>query len=605
MDDAKLEGADRGRAVDGVLLVLRGQLAALLQVLHDLAQVDVDARAALEAEVELDAEDEVGAVSLHAVIHGIRLAQHVHADEPVGLGALLVLVEDGIEDVAVDALRVLAAVEIDEVVGQQGQGLVVVEAAQVGDVVGEAERGAVFMFELGAAVPDHHDREQQQGQDHGDVAAVGEFAEAGEEEDRLDRAEDQQQPDAREPLAADLAQVDGDEQRGHQHGHGDGEAVGRFHPRAGAEVEHHHAAADPEDGVDRGDIELALGLGGVADLQVGQQVEQDSLGHQRVGAGDEGLGGDDRGRRAEDDGEGAQRRRKHQEEGVEVFNGVEGAVGLVLDDPGALAQIVEDQAELDEGPAEVDVLLADVAHVGIQRFGAGGGEEDAAEDHEARLVVGAEEHAHGVERVEGAQHCGQRRDVQQAGDAEEGEPEQHHRAEGLADAAGAGVLDGEEHGDDEQGDEHHLGLARAEKAAHGIDAAQALDRGGHGDGRREHAVGQQRGAAQHGGQDQPFAAVLHQRVERENAALAVVVGLHGNQHVFDGGQQGDGPDHEGQGADEEALVHVGDAAVALQDGLHHVHRRGADVAVDDPDGHKKETEAEFFVVVHKTRSFLR
>ena len=51
VDDAELEGADRGGAVDRILLVLVGQLAAPLQILHDLAQIDVDALGALEAEV--------------------------------------------------------------------------------------------------------------------------------------------------------------------------------------------------------------------------------------------------------------------------------------------------------------------------------------------------------------------------------------------------------------------------------------------------------------------------------------------------------------------------------------------------------------------------
>ena len=246
-----------------------------------------------------------------------------------------------------------------------------------------------------------------------------------------------------------------------------------------------------------------------------------------------------------------------------------------------------------------------MAHVGVERLSAGGGEEDAAQDHEARLVVGAQQHLHGIEGVEGPQHGGQRPDVQQPRNAEEGEPQQHHRAEGLADAAGAGVLDGKEHRNNEKRDDDDLGLPRAEEAVHHCHASQALHRGGHGDGGGQHPVGQQGRAAQHGGQDQPFAAVFHQRVEGENAALAVVVGLHGDQHVLDRGQQRDRPDHQRQGADDEALVDMFNAAVALQDGFHDVHRGGADVAVHNSDGHQEETKTEFFLVVHTFTLFLQ
>ncbi len=116
--------------------------------------------------------------------------------------------------------------------------------------------------------------------------------------------------------------------------------------------------------------------------------------------------------------------------------------------------------------------------------------------------------------------------------------------------------------------------------------------GGDGDGRGQHAVDQQGGAAQHGRKDQPLAAVFHQRVEGEDAALTVVVGLHGDEHVLDGGQQRDGPDHQRQRADDEGLVGLTDAAVPLQDGFHHVHGGGADVAVDDTDGHQDHAQPE-------------
>ena len=525
-------------------------------------------------------------------------------DEPVGLGALGVLVQNRVEHVAVHQLGVAAVDEIDQVVRQQGDLGVVVQGDKARHMLAHAQLGAVLLFQLGAAIPDDHDKEQQQRQQDRDIAAVQELAEGGDKEDRLDRAEDEQHEHGENGLAPQLEQVHRQQQRRHQHRQRDGKTVGRFDPRAGAEVEHHKAAADPEQVVDLADIELALGVGGIADLKVRQQVEQDRLGHQRVRPGDQRLGGDDRGGRAEHDGKGAQRLRQHQEEGVEIFDGRERAVAAALQDPGALAEIVEDQAQLDEGPGEINVFLADVPHVGIQRLRARRGEEHAAEDHEAQLVRGAEEDAHGIDRVKGAQHDGQRRDVQQPRHAEETEPQQHDRPKGLADAAGAGVLDREERRDDQKRDDHDLPLARAEEAVHALDRAQTFDRRRHCHGGRQNPVGQQRRAAKHRRQDQPFAIALDQRIERKDAALTVVVRLHGDKHVFDRGQKRDRPDDERERADDKRLVHRGDAAVALEDRLHDVQRRGADVAVDDADRHEKQTEAKSFFIIHIRKSSL-
>ena len=330
---------------------------------------------------------------------------------------------------------------------------------------------------------------------------------------------------------------------------------------------------------------------------MGQQIQQDGLADQGIGAGDQRLGGDDGRRRANQHREGTQHLRQHQEERVQILHRCKGGVAPAQQDPGALAQVVQDQAELHKRPAEIDVLPAHVAHVGIQSLRAGGGQEDAAQDHEAGLVVGTQKHLHGIEGVEGPQHRRQSKDLQETREPQKAEPEQHHRAEGLADLAGAGPLGQKEQGDDEQGDEHHRALAAAQKAVHGLDAAQTFHRRGDSDGRGQHPVGKQCRAPQHGREDEPPAAVFYQRVEGEDAALAVVVRLHGNENIFEGGEQGDGPDDQGQRADDEALVHLGDAAVALQDGLHHVHGGGTDVPVYDADGHKEETETEALLLL--------
>ena len=91
---------------------------------------------------------------------------------------------------------------------------------------------------------------------------------------------------------------------------------------------------------------------------------------------------------------------------------------MVLNDPGALTEIVENQTELDEGPAEIDILLPNVAHVRVERFGTRGGEKNTAENHEAELVGRTDENLDRIERVESFQDCGKRENMNCTGQTE-------------------------------------------------------------------------------------------------------------------------------------------------------------------------------------------
>ena len=204
----------------------------------------------------------------------------------------------------------------------------------------------------------------------------------------------------------------------------------------------------------------------------------------------------------------------------------------------------------------------------------------------------------GINRVKGLQNDGKRENVRSAREAEEGKPDQHDGPEGLADAAGSGVLNREEGRDDHQCDDDDLHLVGSEEAVHDRHAPQTFHGGGNGDGRRQDAVRQQGCPAEHGGHDQPLAAAPNQGEERKDAALSVVVRLHGNQDILDGCKKGDGPDDERERSDDKRFVNLGDSPVALEDRLHDVQRRGADVAVDDSDGHEKHAETKFRLFIH-------
>lgn len=120
-----------------------------------------------------------------------------------------------------------------------------------------------------------------------------------------------------------------------------------------------------------------------------QQVEAYRLGHERERTGYQRLRRDDRGRRAEHYRQRAQHLGQHLEEGVEHLNALKLRIALIADEPRALTEIIEYQAYFHERPRDIDIVRTDMTHVGVERFRACRGEEHAAEDHKADLVVGA------------------------------------------------------------------------------------------------------------------------------------------------------------------------------------------------------------------------
>ena len=98
-----------------------------------------------------------------------------------------------------------------------------------------------------------------------------------------------------------------------------------------------------------------------------------------------------------------------------------------------------------------------------------------------------------------------------------------------------------------------------------LDGAQALDGRGNRDGGGEDAVGEQRRAADHGGQNQPRCHLAHETEQGEDAAFVVVIGLHGDNHVLDRGHERHGPDDERKRAKDHIFADGADAAVVGDD----------------------------------------
>ena len=403
-------------------MVLRRQLTRSHQVADDLAQIGVDALVDLKAQVQAHAEQEVRAKGFDGILVRIGLVGNVHVDEPICLGALGVLVQDGIEHIAVERERVGAVGEEHQVVGEHGIRLVVAQAVELVDVLGDGQQDRLRALDGSAAAPHVHKAKQQRGQEDHDVAAVKEHGEARGKEAELDGAKKQGEDAGAQLVLEDAGDVARQKRRGHKHGHGNGEAVGALHALGVLEQQHDEDTADPHDVVDERNIELALGVAGVVDTQMRHKVEAGCLGYQRERAGDERLRGDDGCDGRKHDGKGAQGLGKHHVERVDDVHREHLGIGVVGEQPSALAQIVEDERRLYERPRCIDICLAYVAHVRVERLGTGRRQEDKAEDHDARMVDGREQEHDAADGVERAQDGQVAEHVEQTGACQEQEP---------------------------------------------------------------------------------------------------------------------------------------------------------------------------------------
>ena len=349
--------------VDGVGVMLRRQLARCHQVADDLTQIGVDALVDLKAQVQANAEEEVRAKGLDGILVRIGFVGNVHVNEPICLGALGMLIQDGIEHVAVECERVGAVGEKYQIVGEHGIGLVVAQAVELVDVLGDGQQNRLRALDGGAAAPHVHKAKQQCGQEDHDVAAVKEHGEARGEEAQLNGTKEQGEDAGTQPVLEDAGDVARQKRRGHEHGHGNGEAVGALHALGVLEQQHDEDAADPHDVIDERNIELALGVAGVVDAQMRHKVETRCLGYQRERAGDERLRGNDGRHGRKHDGKGAQGLGEHHIERVDDIHREQLGIGIVGEQPSALTQVVKDKRRFNKRPGCVDIGLAHVAHV--------------------------------------------------------------------------------------------------------------------------------------------------------------------------------------------------------------------------------------------------
>lgn len=217
----------------------------------------------------------------------------------------------------------------------------------------------------------------------------------------------------------------------------------------------------------------------------------------------------------------------------------------------------------------------------------GGRQEHGAHDGDAGRIVRAEQEFHAVHGVDAASTDQSPERFTAPTTAREREPHQHHGAEHAADAFGAARLHGEQHDDDDHGDHQRQVAVFLEQRLQWRQRLQTFDRGADRHGRGEHGIGEERRAAEHGGMAS-HAPCLRISEYRAKMPPSPVVDTHGDEHVFDGGDQRYRPEHQRQHAEHGLTVGVGDAALAGKERLRGVQGRCSDVAVDHAerdDGH--------------------
>ena len=392
---------------------------------------------------------------------------------------------------------------------------------------------ALRTFELGALIPRVHDEQNRGGQQHGEPTTVQEFGHRRDEEHSLNRQEQHGEHDGTDPLAG-MPDVHAEQHGGGDHRNGQRQAVRGGDMLGILEDGEHGERGHAQHAVDHRNVQLAARTGRVTHLQMGHPVEAGGLGNHGERARDQGLGGDHACRDGQDHGQVPHVRGHHLEERVERLHRGVLLVIAIGQHPRALAEVVEHQRNLDEWPGEVDVAAPHVAHVGIQRLGTGGREEHSAHKGDAGGIVRAEQEFDAVHRVQGREHRPVVREIRDAYDGEEAEPDQHHRAEYFADAFGAARLHGEENHDDHDGNHQGQAWVFVEQPFQWRQGLQAFDCGTDGNRRSKYRIREECRATEHGGNREPCAVLANQRVQCEDAAFAIVVDAHGDEHIFDG-----------------------------------------------------------------------
>ena len=134
-------------------------------------------------------------------------------------------------------------------------------------------------------------------------------------------------------------------------------------------------------------------------------------------------------------------------------------------------------------------------------------------------------------------------------------------------------------------------LTFAQQSVHEFYASETFDCCSYSDRRREYSVSEHGASAYHCRYYKPCPAAFDQTVEREDAALAVVVSFHSYEHMLYCSQKSNSPDYQRKRSYDKIPVNISQTAIALDNRLHNVHRGCTDISVHDSYRDKKHPHA--------------
>jgi hypothetical protein len=257
--------------------------------------------------------------------------------------------------------------------------------------------------------------------------------------------------------------------------------------------------------------------------------------------------------------------------------------GGVAEQQRTLAEVVQHQRrERHAEPGRANDRSPEVTEIGVDRLGAGGDEEHAAQHDDPADAMVAEEtdRPRWIEGGEDGRGLHDRRDSQ---GGEHDEPQESDRTEQRAEAGGPVSLRQEQSRQNRQRNRH--GPRSKARSPH----LDPLDGGQHRDGRCDDAVSveERRGEETEREEDRSAAKperarprVGDERHQREDPPLAPIVRAQDDDHVLDRNDEDQRPDDEGQDPEHVGWAHR-DRVRSVEALAQRVERARSDVAVDD------------------------
>ena len=259
----------------------------------------------------------------------------------------------------------------------------------------------------------------------------------------------------------------------------------------------------------------------------------------------------------------------------------------------ALAKVVQQQGRQHQAePGIANRLAAKVAHIGVQRLGAGQRQHHRAQRQQAGPAMVGQK-AQAQHRIDRLQHGRLFADAQHAQRAQGEKPQPHDRAKKRPHLGSAAFLNQKQRNQHAQRQRQHIGVQL------GRHHLQPFDRRQHRNGRGDHHLAKEQARAQqakhqHQRARQAFQLAASQRRQGEDAAFAFIVGAQHKRNVFQGDHHDDRPENQRQDAGD-----VGDGGgqvgVGAEAFFQRVQRTGANIAVDNAKSGKGQRRQRRFV----------